>query len=142
MNRELAKEIESGKNRIDFLANNCDKIEEKSYMKRFTTEQLSEMKENLSETAIEINDIENEKKASMDFFKDRLKPLTEEKQRLLTGLKNKAELVAGKCYKFIDTENREVGYYNEDGDLIESRPAYADELQTTIFQIGRTGTHD
>ena len=142
MNRDLAKEIEAGKARIDFLAHNCDKIEEKSYMKRFTTEQLSEMKEKLSETAIEINDIENEKKASMDVFKDRLKPLTEEKQRLLTGLKNKAELVAGKCYKFFDNDTREVGYYNEDGDLIESRPAYADELQTTIFQIGRTGTHD
>jgi len=41
----------------------------------------------------------------------------------------------------IDAEAREVGYYNQNGDLIESRPAYSEELQTTMFQVIRkTGT--
>lgn len=78
----------------------------------------------------------------MSEFKDRLKPLEEEKKRLLTGLKNKAEHTTERCFKFIDMETREVGYYNEDGDLIESRPAYADELQGNIFQMARTGTNN
>ena len=61
----------------------------------------------------------------------------------LDGLKKKAEFVTERCFKFIDQEAREVGYYNENGDLIESRPAYSEELQTTLFQIGRkTGTNN
>jgi hypothetical protein len=142
MQRELAKDIPEGKHRVAFLLDNCDKAEDKGYMKRFTPEQLNQMKEQLSETAIEINDIEVEKKEVMDGFKDRLKPLVEEKGRLLTGLKNKSEYVNERCFKFIDLENREVGYYNEDGDLIESRPVYADELQGNLFKLPATGTND
>jgi len=100
------------------------------------------MKEHLSETAIQINDIEEDKKAVMSEFKFRLEPLNDEKKRLLTGLKNKAEHKVENCYKFVDMDAREVGYYNEEGELIESRPAYADELQGTIFQMKRTGTEN
>lgn len=62
MQRELAKDIEAGKKRIAFLMDNCDKVEEKGYMKPYTPEDLARMKEDLSETDIVINDIEEEKK--------------------------------------------------------------------------------
>jgi len=68
--------------------------------------------------------------------------LNENKKEILSGLKNKSKLVSERCFKFVDFETREVGFYNEDGDLIESRPAYADELQTNIFQLGQTGTNN
>ena len=115
MQRELAKDISAGANRVAFLADNCDKVEQKDYMKRFSPEELSEMKDKLSDTAIKINDVEVEKRETVKEFNDSLKPLREGKQRLLKGLKNKAELVTEKCYKFIDSKTREVGYYNEDG---------------------------
>ena len=142
MDRQIGVGIENREARIAFLKDNCDGVEKKGYMKRFTPEQLQQMKEALSETAIEINDIQEEKKEVMADFKAKLKPLSEEKKELLSGLKNKAKHTSEECYKFIDVEAREVGFYNEDGDLIESRPAYADELQRNIFQIGRTGTND
>jgi len=142
MDIQIGKDIENRERRIDFLKTNCDSVEKKGYMKRFTPEQLQQMKEELSETAIEINDIQEEKKEIMAHFKVKLKPLSEEKKELLSGLKNKAKYISEECFKFIDIEEREVGYYNEDGDLIESRPAYADELQRNIFQINRTGTND
>lgn len=141
MNKQLGKEIPEGKQRVAFLLDNCDKAESKGYMKRFKPDELLQMKESLSETAIKINDIEVEKKEMIAEFKERLKPLSDEKHRLLSGLKNKAEFVTEQCYKFIDFENREVAFYNEDGDLIEARPAFADELQTTIFHM-KTGTND
>ncbi|MDR1553338.1 MAG: hypothetical protein LBS69_07745 [Prevotellaceae bacterium] len=141
MLRELGKDIEAGARRIDFLESNCDKVEEKGYMKRFGPEQLAQMKENLSETDIQINDVEEEKKETVKDFKARLAPLTGERKRLLKGLKNKAEYVTEKCYKFVDMDDRTVGYYNREGDLIESRPAFPEELQATIFQSGvKTGT--
>jgi DNA-binding transcriptional regulator GbsR (MarR family) len=143
MDRELGKNIEAGARRIDFLESNCDKVEEKGYMKRFSHEQLAQMKENLSETCIQINDVEEEKKEVVKDFKARLEPLTDERKRLLKWLKDKVEYVTENCYKFVDMETREVGFYNQDGDLIESRPAYQDELQTNIFQLGRkTGTNN
>lgn len=141
MQRELGKEIKDPKSRVAFLMDNCDSVETKGYMKRFTPEQLLKKKEHLSELAIEINDIDIEKKYVNEGFKLRLKPLVEDQKAILTGLKNKSEHVTERCFKFIDTETREVGFYNEDGELIESRPAYADELQGNIFQVVRkTGT--
>lgn len=131
MERELGKDLEQGKKRVAFLMDNCDAVEEKGYMKPFTPEELARMKESLSETA------------AMKDFKARLEPLTTERKKTLDGLKKKAEFVTERCFKFIDQEAREVGYYNENGDLIESRPAYSEELQTTLFQIGRkTGTNN
>ena len=141
MQRELGKDIEDPQRRVSFLMDNCDSVESKGYMKRFSPEQLLKMKEDLSETAIEINDIEIEKKSINEDFKIRLKPLIEDRKQILTGLKNKSEHVTERCFKFVDAQKREVGFYNENGELIESRPAYADELQLNVFQVVRkTGT--
>lgn len=141
MQRELGKDIQDPKKRIEFLKDNCDAVEQKGYMKRYSPDQLLKMKEELSETAIEINDIEEEKKSANEVFKIRMKPLIEDRKSILTGLKNKSEHVTEVCFKFIDLNSREVGFYNDNGELIESRPAYAEELNGNIFQVLReTGT--
>lgn len=137
MEKQLGKEILSEKDRIAFLMDNCDKVEEIGYTKQFSEEQLSEMKNNLSEIAITINDLEEEKKEAVATFKASIDPLKQEKKTLIDGLKTKATYVRETCYKFIDGEKREVGYYNAQGDLVESRSASADELQTNIFQLTR-----
>ncbi len=143
MQRELGKDILSPQERINFLSDNCDSIESKSYMKRFTPDQLLKKKEELSELAININDIEVQKKEAVKEFGYTLKPLIEEKKEILRDLKNKSEHVNERCFKFIEVATREVGFYNENGELIESRPAYADELQGNIFQtIRKTGTEN
>ena len=70
MERELGKDLEQGKKRVAFLMDNCDAVEEKGYMKPFTPEELARMKESLSETDIEINDIEEEKTPAMKVQND------------------------------------------------------------------------
>lgn len=141
MKRELGKDIPQGEQRKQFLADNADKVEKKEYMRSYTPEELQKLKESLSETCISINDIEEELNALKRSFAEKLKPLLAHKKEALEGLKKKAELVYEDCYKFLDEETREVGYYNQNGDLIESRRAYTEELQTTIFSITRkTGT--
>ncbi len=140
--RELGKDMPQGEVRKKFLEDNCDAVEKKGYMKPFTPEELTEMKDELAEVAIEINDIETAKKEAMKAFNHELEPHKEEKKTLLSSLKNKAEFIEEECYKFVDKEARTVGYYNSNGDLIESRAAYATELQGTIFQINRTGTNN
>lgn len=142
MKRELGKDFKQGESRKQFLADNADGIEKKVYMRQYTPEELLKLKESLSETCIKINDIEEELKEIKKEFKERIDPLLEAKKKTLEGLKNKAELVEENCYKFVDDEAREVGFYNENGDLIESRPAYSEELQKTLFSVLRTGTND
>ncbi len=142
MKRELGKDFQQGESRKQFLADNADGIEKKVYMRQYTPEELLKLKESLSETCIKINDIEEELKEIKKEFKERIDPLLEAKKKTLEGLKNKAELVEENCYKFVDDEAREVGFYNENGDLIESRPAYSEELQKTLFSVLRTGTND
>jgi len=127
--------------RIQFLKDNCDKVEKKTYMRQFSREEILQKKEELSEVSISISDIEDEKKEVLKEIRERLTPLAEQKKTLLTNIKQKAEEVKDECFKFIDQEERMVGYYNSEGELIDQRPAFADELQRTIFMEARkTGT--
>ena len=143
MEKFLGIEYPEGKQREEFLDANCDAIEEIGYTRRFTSEELLKKKDSLSELAIEINDIEEEKKEARSVFKERLKPLNETKVKLLSELKNKSEYVNAPCYKIIDEVEREVGFYNKLGELVYSRPIQPQEMQKTIMSISRkTGTND
>jgi len=143
MEKNLGKEYTNKEQRESFLKNNCEKVEEKGYMKPFTPEELQGYKEGLAELSIQIEQVEEEKKESARYFKDRLDPMTKQRSEMVRNIRQKAEYVREVCYKFIDRDNRESGYYNADGDLIELRPATADELQPTLF-VGfhKTGTND
>lgn len=139
MDKQLGKEYPK-EARIQFLKDNCDKIEKKTYLRKFSPDELRQKKDQLAETSITISEIEDEKKELLVDIKQRLDPLQDTRKQLLTDIKHKAEEVKDECYKFI--EGDDVGYYNSERDLIEQRPAYPDEKQGTIFQISRTGTED
>lgn len=139
MEKALGQEY-SKVQRIQFLTDNCDKIEEAGYMKPFSQDEIAEMKDQLSTVAIEINDIESEKKDVMKSFKEKLSPLSDRKTALLGHIKTKAEYVKEECFKFIDHSEHMVGIYNSEGMLIEARPTRPDEGQL-IMKL-RTGTND
>lgn len=143
MEKTIGKEYKNARDREAFLKDNCDKVEEKGYMKPYTPEELQGHKENLANVSIEIAEIEAEKKAQDAYYKGQLKPLNQQRSQMVSNIKSKSEYVKEVCYKFVDQEAKETGFYNADGDLIESRPATADELQPTIFSMARkTGTND
>ena len=143
MEKTIGKEYKNARDREAFLKDNCDKVEEKGYMKPYTPEELQGHKENLANVSIEIAEIEAEKKAQDAYYKGKLKPLNEQRSQMVSNIKSKSEYVKEICYKFIDQEAKETGFYNADGDLIESRPATADELQPSIFSMARnTGTNN
>lgn len=125
-------ESESEAVRKQMLHDNCDAIESIGYTRSFTPEELAEKKDQLSEVCIEAAEIEEQKKLMVDEFKAKLKPFNERKTLLLGHLKHKSEYVKEDCYKMIDHEEGMVGYYNSNGDLIESRPVNADERQKRI----------
>lgn len=142
MERQLGLEFKNLAQREAFLKDNCDKIEEKGYMKPYSQEELQGHKENLANISIEIAVLEAEMKQVMQGYKGKLKPLIEERAIMVGNIKSKAEFVMEPCYKFTDQEAKETGYYNKEGFLIECRPATADEMQPNIFRELRTGTND
>lgn len=139
MERAMGQNIPEDK-RASFLRDNCDKIEEIGYMKPFTPDEITQKKDELSEVAIKINDIESNKKETLKDFKQQLEPLTEQKADLLKNIKTKAEWVTEDCYQFINHDERLVGYYNKEGILVASRPTRPEETQYTLRMNSRTGT--
>ena len=142
MEKFLGQEY-SEERRKEFLADNCDNVESLGYTRRFSTEELAQKKEELANASIKINDIQEEKAELMKDFRERLKPVNQHRKQLLEELKTRTEFVEENCYKFIDHENREVGFYNSLGELVYSRPIMPNEMQATVFSINRkTGTDE
>jgi len=141
MEKNLGKEYTNKAQRESYLKDNCEKAEEKGYMKAFKPEQLQGYKENLAELSIKIEEVEKEKKDSSKYFKGQLDPMTKQRSEMVRNIRQKAEYVREICYKFIDREEKQTGYYNAEGDLIELRQSTVDELQPTLFSL-KTGTND
>ena len=78
----------------------------------------------------------------MESFKERLKPLNDEKQELLDHIKRGSKFVESEeCAKILYHEEKMVGFYNKLGELVYSRPIMPQEMQKTMFSINRkTGT--
>lgn len=142
LDKELGKDI-ALEERASFLEDNCDAVEEVTYSLAFEPEELALKREQLTDASIKIADIEEEKKEVMDGFKERLKPLQERKADAIKALRDKSQTVTEKCYKFLDEETKMVGFYNKEGNLVSSRPAFQRELQKTIqMDIRKNGTSD
>lgn len=140
-NQNLAEHLPLNQ-RAGFLRDNADAVETLNYLKKFTPEEIQEMKNNLSNVSIEINDIENERKDAVDVFKSKLKPLVIDRKETLTNIRNKAISVKEDCFKFIDHDTNTVSYYNNIGDLVDQRPIMPSERQKSIFSIEKNGTND
>lgn len=136
--KEIGQEYKDLEKRKQFLEDNCDSVEEKSYMKPFYPEELQERMVEMSTAAIELSNIEEEFKVIKEQFKARMKPLQEKQAKMLQDIRQKAEYVTEMCYKFVDHDERMTTYYNAEGKFVEQRSCTASEMQTTLkFSIGR-----
>ena len=141
LDKELGRDI-AIEEREQFLRDNCDAVEEVTYSRTFTSEELAKQRETLTEVSIKIADIEEEKKQVMDGYKEQLKPLQQEKAEAIGNLKSKSQVVTEECFKFLDEESGMIGFYNKEGNLVSSRPAFPNEMQKTVFAMLRTGTNN
>jgi len=132
MQKQLGQDIKDLEKRRQFLLDNADEVVEMDYHKPFDAETLAEKKTQLAETSIKINDLEEQKKDYVSKIGLEIKPLKEEKRKLLADIKSKGQDVREKVFKIIDFEEKMIGFYNEEGDLISSEPARGKDLQVTI----------
>lgn len=140
---ELGKEYANQDEREQYLQSIADGTETVSYTRIFTTEELAEQRELLTDASIMLADIERTKKQAMADFKDQSKPWEDQKAKAIESLRTKSEVVEEDCFKVLDEETKMVGFYNSEGNLVSSRGAFASELQKTIFaEFRKTGTRD
>ena len=132
----------SGRDLIEMLEANSDSAEDRTYYVPLEETELAERKSKFTQKSIEIARIEEKKKKIMDEFKEELNPLVGEKKELLEEIKIGAREEEGVVFKIIDHETATVGFYNQYGLLIESRPAMENERQQlTIGGARRNGTN-
>lgn len=132
--KELGKEY-SLEDREEFLRNTCDGTEEVSYSRAFTLEELAEQRELLTDASIKLADIEESKRNAIAEFKDQAKPFVDQRANAIKNLRSKSEIVTEQCYKYFDEETKMVGFYNKEGNLVNSRPALPNEMQKTLFRV-------
>lgn len=98
-------------------------------------------KTELANIDLDMAALEEEKKAFMQAYKDKMKPKKERKKTLLTDIKRGYEEITDECFKFMERSTRTTGYYNGNGDLVKERPMEAQEMQKTVFEdMESTGT--
>lgn len=140
MDKVLGQEYE-GKSILAFLRDNCDAVEDLGYTKQLPNEEIEALKDRLVENDIQLRDVRADKKAANKEFNDQIKQLEESNDEVTGKLKAKSEFVTEACFKFVDTETREVGYYNREGLLVYCRPGRPEEMQKSMFSpVLRTGT--
>ena len=139
MDKVLGQEY-NGKDRVSFLRDNCDAVEDLGYTKSLPNDEIEALKDRLVENNIQLRDVRSDKKAANKEFNDEIKQLEESNDEVTGKLKAKSEFVTEPCFKFVDEDAREVGYYNNEGLLVYSRPARPEELNKNIFRMSRTGT--
>lgn len=132
MEKQLFKEL-SADERREQLDANADAVEHLGYSKPIKSEEVDGLKEQLSSTQIKLDELTDRMRDKVQAFKDEIKALKSYRRSISDRLKSRAEYVEEDCYKMVDVERREVGYYNLDGYLVYKRPARRDELQKSIF---------
>lgn len=129
--------------RKDYLESNADAVEELSYTRSLTQEELDAIKESICEATAEIANLEEQKKEAMAEYNKDIAAYKEIRKDKLEKWQHKAEYIKGTCYKVLDHESKQAGYYDDDGNLVFQRPMQKQEMQKTIFSINRqTGTED
>lgn len=140
----MDKELFKDKNpllRRQMLEDNCAAVERITYTSPFSEKEMGERKTELANIDLDMAALEEEKKAFMQAYKDKLKPKKERKKTLLTDIKRGYEEITDECFKFMDRNTRTTGYYNGNGDLVKERPMEAQEMQKTVFEdMESTGT--
>jgi hypothetical protein len=133
---------ESPEKRLRYLEDTADQVVEERYYQRLTNDELTQKKAEFTANALAVDDLEEQKKEVMEEFKGKLKPLRDNHKVLASEIRTGFIEKEGRLYKIIDQSTRMVYFYDETGELIETktRPVNSDELQNTIHMSLRTGT--
>lgn len=104
-----------------------------TYNRHMTSAEIDAESKKLAAAVTVRTEVEQEKAAEMKAYNDRIKHLKETADEYAETLTRGTKEVTEKCYKLINFDTREVGYYNEHGELVRVRPATDADMQLDMF---------
>jgi len=118
--------------RREMLEDNASQVTLGHYTRKFSQAEKHQRQKRNAEIDIQLAEIREELDAFKISIKNRMSPLQEEKNKILEEIKSNGEYIEGKLYKIIDREAKEVGFYDEDGNLVEQRRMTKEDNQLHI----------
>jgi hypothetical protein len=131
MEKQLFTDVALNK-RAEMLEANAEKVEEMTYPKPLTSEEMEAERMNFSQMAIEISAKQDKMKEITDQHKAELKPMVEAYKETLTMIKTKQRMVKEQVYHLADHADGLMCTYNGRGELIISRRLTPEENQLSI----------
>lgn len=126
------------KDRLMVMQESAAKVEQTTYQKALSAEELAARREDLADDCIKLNQLEDELKDIKDGFKDKMDPLKAANKTRLTEIKTKQSTVDGTLYHIANHAESMMETYDNEGYLVSSRRLRPEEKQGTIFSLGKT----
>ncbi len=126
------------KERLMVLQEQASKVEQTTYQKTLSADELAARREDLADDCIKLNQFEDELKEIKDGFKDKMDPLKAANKLRLTEIKTKQSTVDGTLYHVANHDSGMMETYDNEGLLVSSRRLRPEEKQGTIFSLGKT----
>lgn len=121
--------------RLEILTDSADHIEDTTFYKDLTEEDLTIKRETFVENNIEISKHQEILDIAKAEYKANTKPLTLHNEILLTEIKTRKASVKGKLFHIADHDLNVMNTFDEKGEFISSRRLRPDEKQTRITSL-------
>lgn len=118
--------------RIALLAE-AKKAENVTYKRHLTDAEIDLESKRLAAEVKTLAAIEEEKKEANKTFKEQIDTTRAKMENISKVLLDGAKEVTERCFKVINIEGHEVGYYNVSGELVKVRQLIDDDIQMDIF---------
>lgn len=128
----------SPKERLMLLQENAAKVEQTTYQKALTPDELAARREDLADDCIKLNQFEDELKEVKDDYKLKMDPLKTANKTRLLEIKTKQSTTDGTLYHIANHQESIMETYDSEGLFVSSRRLRPEEKQGTIFSLGKT----
>lgn len=121
----------------DNLQSICWGMEERSYTKTLTEEELRDRKNEYSQIGIKLSELEEEKKNVLDNFKESMKRPKSRATELVKAIKYKSEQIYGKLFMVDDQESKMMFLFDENGICVDARTLTKEERQIRLKSVNQ-----
>ena len=131
---------------INFMRDNADEVvEDYSYQRVLTEDELIEERERFAEVSIELEMLEEQKKIILDEIMEKIKAKKKVASKHLMLIRVGRQEVTGEAFIFRDEDEKKIGTYDMNGVLLSDRNMKPTEIQRKLFNNNfnrLTGTND
>lgn len=118
--------------RINFLRNNADKIDNTDYEKELTEDELIAKREEFVDNSIDVSKLEDELAEKKKEFKNKIEPIKLVNRGLQKEIKTKKRWVKGQLFHMANHKDSMMETYDETGEMVSSRRLRPDEKQVRM----------